>query len=62
MYLNSSRPYSISGKVIGKLLSRARPFSGKMISRTGVLKSMFSFREGDGCTWFLHDHVLFQAK
>lgn len=63
MYLVTSRPCPLSGKVTDKLLfSRARPVSGKVMGGTGVLKSMSSFREGDGCTWFPHDHFLFQAK
>jgi choline dehydrogenase-like flavoprotein len=45
MYLVSSRAYSLSGKVIGKLLfSRARPVSGKVMGGTSVINGMMFIR------------------
>jgi hypothetical protein len=48
MYLVSSWPCPLSGKVIGKLLfSRARPVSGNVMGGTVVLKTMSSFGQSD---------------
>lgn len=48
MYMVSSRVSPLSGNVVGKLLfSRTRSVSGKVMAGTGVLKSVFSFRQSD---------------
>jgi len=40
--------------------SRARCVSGKVMAGTGVLKSMYSFRQSDRENCYSQEHVLFQ--